>query len=1329
MAALDTVNPDQYGFLYSDPNKTLISYDDLRDHIIVDFREGINLAGINDRYGPIERISSLIINEFPLLGDENDPELMKLYSIDVSTLTAMRKTNMDKIRELLDSCGETDASIKSFLENKDGMAFFQESSIVSRRDVAGKGFPVNFDTIRELINSRWVAGREPIHIVIDVSNLTFDKEMTQIDQKVTPDVMSNLTSKDEKVQGPAIEKLVIDVMPRMQIYFNTIKDKYSDGIGDLRHPLNDFQGMFVDRWENHLKDLTEGVFSNLPELFLSFLDGSPLKKGYNQGVDYVNLVYRPETTDAAGNVTKSKIEGRIKHINLVIVNPQNTATGITSLVENGLFFKLRTCGNIVASQIRGMHRYVPLVEDSSLLPAASKPSNAPPLPPKAPPKAPTPPTPPKAKGGSKGGAKMSFDHYHPFFDLYQGQLLKSSVSNQELLTPPFLPTISVPASELFFTKLEMEHIIGVYPAALLFKYKCYAMTIFANLQIMSHESNNGVASTPYIEQKLAFMLNHRDTSDQVSGRSLVPRFKYLLARLLAMEGCLVDDPKEMGARYLPFSSYKPGLEKMIACLTHGKAFHVVEATQFEKMVELQCRTRKFVRQVQTICHDLLLMQQAGEVGVNRDELLKFMIDRLLRISAESQSPLTQQMATNLSAIPTPSPKDPAIQYADYFSKCDELARLKERTFISHCKSISLGIKSLCAILEIDPKNIDTYTLNGMFAEAYAAKVANNIKEAIYNICELICENLTSVYNVKLDGHNPIIVQRAVLFSLLPKDTTDRALDQMGRTFFSNRVSEVLEYPDPGVTPEPTLSLKDVARVPLVSPLLVTRLRGLIPKGRPPPAVGQMGKFSDELQGALYKNIAALVISTEDMDFFLGFFNEERQLFIRSEYAILLQKKREADELKERIRQDPSHSLYVLQHLEETAAAAEEDSFAQYRAEQAEKRARYGEVRGGMKEISYQVDECYIYDEKEQYFNQTNDPDTYDYLCSTWGFSPEEKPMTDGPFMSTSMIIFIAQKVTALMNANTNNALSEIYLNHYGREEIPIIQKLLRMVYDYFTLQGIYVPLVRDERPFYSLEHLLIECLEKKRKYLTFPECNLTTFDNAYANILCIQIFGKPITILINDLSNGKLPVPYGIQNHLCGDPFHPETFYVTFHVLKTILLTLPKCVSLATYLSYLNLLLGESFLHNIYTDASFSLNSRMHDSFFDKIVELQDPIDMSGPGMFLTLSALPDFLEVLDVEVAPETNPGLAQVNPGLAQVNPGLAEVNPDLAQVNPDLAQVNPRLTNQATLYLPVNKPFSDQPGSAAGGTRRYRRYKQKTRRQTLNKRFKKHRTRRLH
>jgi len=360
-------------------------------------------------------------------------------------------------------------------------------------------------------------------------------------------------------------------------------------------------------------------------------------------------------------------------------------------------------------------------------------------------------------------------------------------------------------------------------------------------------------------------------------------------------------------------------------------------------------------------------------------------------------------------------------------------------------------------------------------------------------------------------------------------------------------------------------------------------------------------------------------------------------------------------------------------------------------------------------------------------------------------------------------MFLVKKVTDLMEAKDNDVLSQIYLNHYGRVNIPILQRLLRMIYDYFTLKGIYVPLVRDERPFYSLEHLLIQCLEKKRNYLTYPECDLTTFDNAYANILCIQIFGQPLTILINDLSNGKLPVPYGIQNHLCTDAFHPETFYVTFHVLKTILLTLPNCISLATYLSYLNLLLGESFLDNMYTDASFSLLSRIHPFFFDKIIELQEPIDVSGQGMFPT--ALPDFLVIEPVsqdevptstdqdEVPTSTDQDVVPTSSDQDEVptstDPNVVPTSSDQDEVptstDPNVVPTStdpneePSLTDKGNLDLqkvppfpplpPVDKPFLDQPGAAAGGTRRYRRYKSKTKRQTLNKRFKKNRTRRLH
>jgi len=1216
----------------------IMSYDELKASLIKDFTSGMTLEEVHQKYEPHEKVASLIVKEFPLLGSEYDSELMELYGLSLPQLTDMKSTAIEKLTLLLLECDVLMPEIMAFLEDKDGMAFFQESSIVNRRDVASKGFDVDFERIIQMIDSKWqdIKPKE-IEIEINVSNLNFDKEMKALDaEHILP----------ATVRKEDIDELVGRTMPKMKAYFDIIKDKYSKGIGDLRHPLNDFQGTFVDRYENHLREHTKDIFTNLPSLFLSFLSGSPVMKHYG---DCVSLHY---------DATKDMIEGKIKHLTLRILNPQNKELGISSLVENGLFFKLRTCNNIVASQIRGMHRYVPLQETG--IPAQPSASSFSPR---------LPPLPPAKK---KGGAKADYK-YPPFFDLYQGQLLKSSVSNQEFT--PLYPPIPVSKDELAFTKLEMEHIIGVYQASLLFKNKCYAMTIFANLQMMSHESNNGVASTPYIEQKLAFMIAHRDTTDAVSERSITPRLHYLLARLRAMEGCLLDKPDEMYDRYVPFSSYKPGLEKMIACLTHGKAFHVIQASQMDRMVELQYKTKSFVRQIQTVCHDLMDIQNA-RVAVRRDILVKFMIDKLLHIASVAKTPYNEDMVRTLHE----TPMNPADEYTDFFSKCDELTRFKETVFVTYCKKLSKSIHSLCLLLDIDlAVAISDFTLADLFRKANEI-TPENIRSSAILVIEVIDLTLEQVYQIS----DPSIVYRAILFSLLPDSYLESDLSDQGWVFFTKGVNKVLGYDEPAAEePTPPPSLKSVVRMPVLKSSMLSQLRENIPVARTLVA-GQIGKFSPKLQGALYKNIASLAIIKDNLDQYLPFFDEDKQRFIAEEFR-MLQEKKEQDRLEmERIGRDASH-VGVLTAMFATDAFGEVDPTAAAIA-------RGEPVKGGGPTDLY-VEECYSYDEKERHFNESHDEETYDYLCKSWCFLPEEKPMTDEPFMSPSMIKFIVPKVIGFMEKKENDLLNQIYLNHYDREDIPILQRLLRMIYDYFTLQGIYVPLIRDERPLYSFDRLLRQCLEKKLEYLSYPECDEMVFDNAYANILCIQIFGQPLTILINDLSKGKLPVPYGIQNHLCGDPFHPETFYVTFHVLKTILLTLPKCVSLATYLSYLNLLLGESFLHNMYTDASFSLNSRMHDSFFDKIIELQDQIDKSGPGMF-TITALPDFLEVVDVD--PE-------------------ADV--------PNQSNIDVPKTD-----YPVDKRFSDQPGvpAAAGGTRRYRK---KTKRQTLNKRFKRHRTRRLH
>jgi hypothetical protein len=320
-----------------------------------------------------------------------------------------------------------------------------------------------------------------------------------------------------------------------------------------------------------------------------------------------------------------------------------------------------------------------------------------------------------------------------------------------------------------------------------------------------------------------------------------------------------------------------------------------------------------------------------------------------------------------------------------------------------------------------------------------------------------------------------------------------------------------------------------------------------------------------------------------------------------------------------------------------------------------------------------------------------------------------------PFMTTSMQVLIAKKILTLMRDKENDALNDIYLTHYDRHDEPELKSLLRRIYDYFTLQGIFVPMTRDERPLYLLEELLAECMRKKMKFMAMGGDEMS-FDNAYANILCIQIFGKHITIMINDLSIGKLPIPYGIQNHLCHDPFYPETFTVTFNVLKCLSLALPKCVSLVTYVSYLNLLVGESFLDNLYTDSSFSIVERIDNSFFHKMKRMEMN-DRSGEPYYVpTLPNL--FTQPPAIEVTQDDLPPLEPLSTSPLPVSSTLP------------VSSFSPEDLSHIEFASSPHKVSPLKPAAASGGTKRNRKYKQKTKRnQTLSKRFKKNRTRRLH
>ena len=1262
------------------------SYDSLTEAILRDFSTGSTLSDVLSKYTPPENVSSLILKEFPLLGKEDDKELLDLYQAHTKDMHLLQAESISKVKQLLHECGVGMDEIDDFIVNKDGMGFFQEFSITNRTSVADKSFNVDYARIIERLEST----DRRIDINIDVSNRDFEDEIAALEAKgiIRPDGTVDTT-----------RDLIQDTMPTMQSFFELIKKDLSEGIGSIRHPMNDFQPSFVQRYEEYLDKYTNGIFKNLPELFLSFLDKSPVMKHF--GVRSKNL--KIGTITKNGRAYKSII-GSIKNVNIAIIGVQSDEIGIDTLLKNGLFFKLRTCESIVASQIRGMHRYVPMVIDADTEPLALIPkvkgeaaeddprsstkSNKPA-------KAESPVPSVSSFGRSRkpsakkldGGAK-NIDA-RPFFDLYQGQLLQSYVSNQEpgTFAGKFFSPVKVAPNERVDKKLEMEHIIGVYQAALMFKPECYPMTIFANLQIMSHNSNNGVASKPSMRQKLEFMKEHRDVSDEMSGRTFHARLRYLLARLYAMEHCLTDEAT-MRSRYEPYSSYKPGLEKIIYFLTHGVAFDVIASSRLTKFEEMQHKSKQMLRTLQSISRDLIEMHVHGNTP-RSNELFKRMVDKLLEVKDPSID------SALVTIVPSGNPLE------DYQSFVSRTTLVINKLYDGHCQQLIHSMQFLAKTVGIDIHEAIQMPLETLLTNP---KIPPGIADFIKGSMVI---SLTAMKALQ----SPIQIYRGVLSTLF-ESTALPELDRLGKPFFDSLFETIMNDEDD----EDQYSEAEKHEVPET------------PASSLEPAKGPVGpEFTMETLGAStvvddsvlqYVKTIATSLGREGLtpliktNLLTGVIYKATVPFSNIEELLTFYEddpasQQEISDIQDRLIREQDD---VNTPAEAAAAAATRAPVAAAAADEGTGEGWEAWASGGGKYSS--TEECYIYSEKEELFNRTGDQDAYDYLCNSWKLVLIEKEKKTQPFMSTSMQVLIAKKIVTLMRDKQNDALNDIYLTHYDRHDEPEVKSLLRMIYDYFTLQAIFVPMTRDERPLHSLQELLVECMRKKMKFMSSGGDEMS-FDNAYANIVCIQIFGKHISIMIDDLSNGKLPIPYGIQNHLCHDPFYPETFTVTFNVLKCLTLALPKCVSLVTYLSYLNLLVGESFLDNLYTDSSFSVVERIHDSFFDKMKRMEIN-DRSGPA-HVDSNKLPNLFIQSSLPAVPLPDIPLEPAAPPL-----------PDYTDPLPSPGDLSPHLDSVSSTEVSGMSPL--KPGAASGGTRK-RRYKQTKRNQTLSKRFKKNRTRRLH
>jgi len=148
------------------------SYDELKESILADFQSGSLLDDVLQKYESPDSVTSLILREFPLLGKEDDKDILELYRTG-GDLDALKTVAIRQIKDLLEKCGVGMAEIDDFIVNKDGMAIFQEFSITNRSAVVESNYDVDFKEIIRLLT----ANKREIHIVIDVSNRDFEHEI------------------------------------------------------------------------------------------------------------------------------------------------------------------------------------------------------------------------------------------------------------------------------------------------------------------------------------------------------------------------------------------------------------------------------------------------------------------------------------------------------------------------------------------------------------------------------------------------------------------------------------------------------------------------------------------------------------------------------------------------------------------------------------------------------------------------------------------------------------------------------------------------------------------------------------------------------------------------------------------------------------------------------------------------------------------------------------------------------------------------------------------------------------------------------------------------
>jgi hypothetical protein len=146
--------------------------------------------------------------------------------------------------------------------------------------------------------------------------------------------------------------------------------------------------------------------------------------------------------------------------------------------------------------------------------------------------------------------------------------------------------------------------------------------------------------------------------------------------------------------------------------------------------------------------------------------------------------------------------------------------------------------------------------------------------------------------------------------------------------------------------------------------------------------------------------------------------------------------------------------------------------------------------------------------------------------------------------------------TYIENNDISN-LFNLYMEHFDEEEHSL---KMCQVYSILMSQSIYVPVYRCYSPV-TLSELMETMIERRDAFIG----DLNEFDTMYSDSFCIQLFGKNVNVLLNDLSKGTLTVPTGAFPNNSSNPFEPHSLICILELLRLLCIALPYSFRLHFY--------------------------------------------------------------------------------------------------------------------------------------------------------------------